>query len=162
MAAVDNTGLFFQFSDFQAWGAHLVPKQLIVFANNAPILGAQVETLEALPVDQAKASAFAPPSEARFQGSAPFHCQIEQAHILNEARPDYPHSAGAPAGDGTVGLWGRIDETGKVSDVIVVQSAGPAFDDAAIKAVKQWRYRPLTICGAPAAITNVFQVSFRP
>ncbi len=96
VAAVDNTGLVSQFSDFQVWGTHLVPKQLIVFANNAPILEAHVETLEALPEDQAKGSAFAPPSEARFQGSAPSHCQIEQAHILNEARPDYPHLAGRP------------------------------------------------------------------
>lgn len=162
VAAVDNTGLVSQFSDFQVWGTHLVPKHVIVFANNAPILEAQVETLEALPADQATASAFAPPSEARFQESAPSHCQVKQAHILDKVRPDYPRSAGSPAGDGTVGLWGMIDETGKVSDVIVVQSAGPAFDQAAIAAVRQWRYSPLTICGQPSAFPGTFQVSFRP
>lgn len=162
VAALDQTGLLSQYSDFQVWGTHLVPKQVIVFANNAPILEAHVETLEALSANQANASAFAPPSEAQFQGSTPSHCQIEQAHILNEVRPDYPHSEGLPAGDGIVGIWGIIDETGKISDVIIVRSAGLAFDQAAVAAVRQWSYSPATICGNPVATTSNFQVSFRP
>lgn len=162
VAALDDSGLVFQYSNFEVWGTHLVPKQVIVFANRAPILEAQVVTLESLPADQAKSAAFAPPPGAKLPASPTPHCQAKQAHLIYEARPDYPHSAGSPAGDGTVGLWGMIDEAGKVSDVIVVQSAGPAFDHAAIEAVKQWRYSPLTICGEPSAFPSTFQVSFRP
>ncbi len=156
----DSDGFVCQYSEFRSWGSHLVPGEILVFANNAPILEATVETLEALPSDQAEASAFAPPPDAKFPAPSPPHCQVEQARLVNEVRPDYPHSTDSPKNNGLVVLWGFIDETGRVSDLIVIQSAGATFDQAAIEAVKKWQYSPTKICDQPVRNDGTFRVAF--
>jgi TonB family protein len=161
VAALDDSGLLFQYSDFEEWGTHLVPKRAIVFANNAPILEADVETLEALPAAQSQVSAFMPPSDATLPSRPPPDCKSDTAHLIKEVKPDYPRSAGSPKNGGVVVFWGIINETGNISEVIIVNSAGTAFDEAALAAVKQSQYRPATVCSEPVAIEGSFRVVFR-
>jgi TonB family protein len=53
--------------------------------------------------------------------------------------------------EGTVILDAVIHRDGTIGDVTVVRSAGAAFDQSAIAAVKQWRYRPLPAEGIVTA-----------
>jgi TonB family protein len=52
----------------------------------------------------------------------------------------YPENAGRHEMD--VVLFDTVDVDGRVSDVSVAQSGGPQFDNAAITAIRQWRFVP--------------------
>lgn len=54
-----------------------------------------------------------------------------------------------------------VDRKGKTEDVHVMKSGGKAFDAQAIKAVRQYRFRPATKDGKPVAVRMVIEVEFR-
>ena len=45
--------------------------------------------------------------------------------------------------EGVVVLDAVIHRDGTIGDITVLQSTSPAFEQAAIAAVKQWRYTPI-------------------
>jgi len=57
---------------------------------------------------------------------------------------------------GIVMTEARVDRSGTVTDVSVKQSS-PPFDDAAVKAAREWRFRPARVGGAPIA-SRVYQI----
>ena len=60
---------------------------------------------------------------------------------------------------GTVILEATVDEQGRVTDVRVLRSI-ILLDQAAIKAVKQWRYQPLVLNGTPVPFILTVTLSF--
>jgi TonB family protein len=65
------------------------------------------------------------------------------------APPDYPASAMAGHITGSVTLDYTVDTRGETRDIRVVEAAPPqVFDQAAINAVKRWRYAPMIVNGA--------------
>jgi TonB family protein len=65
--------------------------------------------------------------------------------------PRYPDAARKAKISGRVTLQAVVKKDGSVGDIQVLQSPGSkfGFDDAAIAAVKQWRYKPATQNGRP-------------
>lgn len=59
-----------------------------------------------------------------------------------EGEEVYPAEARAIGLEGTVKLSVGLNEKGVVVDVKVIERAGHGFDEAAVKAMKQFRYRP--------------------
>jgi TonB family protein len=53
-----------------------------------------------------------------------------------------------------------IDATGKVASVAVVESAGPAFDQAAVAAAKQFVFTPATVDGTPIPVKIAYRYQF--
>jgi serine/threonine-protein kinase len=45
-----------------------------------------------------------------------------------------------------------VTEEGTVEDVKVTESAGPAVDDAVVKAIEKWKFEPATIRGTPVKV----------
>jgi TonB family protein len=82
-----------------------------------------------------------------------------QPRLIKKITPLYPDLAKRARVEGSVILAVNIDEDGNVSD-IKVQSGHPLLNDAAIDAVKQWKYTPILLSGEPvpemAAVTVVF------
>ncbi|HET9795350.1 MAG TPA: TonB family protein [Thermoanaerobaculia bacterium] len=62
--------------------------------------------------------------------------------LLSQAQPEYPEAARRARLQGIVLLQAVIGTGGDVEDVRVVSSASPLFAEAAIRAVRQWRYVP--------------------
>lgn len=62
--------------------------------------------------------------------------------LIKKVEPIYPPVARAARLEGKVVLDAVILADGSVSDVTVVESANPMFDQAAIVALKQWRFTP--------------------
>ncbi len=60
----------------------------------------------------------------------------------------------------SVTLQIAIDDTGKVEDAIVLQSAGADFDAAALAAVKQFRFSPAEIDNKPAPVKITYRYDF--
>lgn len=54
-----------------------------------------------------------------------------------------------------------VDETGKPSDLKIVQSLNPLMDKNVLAAVSQYRYKPGTLDGEPTSIPVSLQVTLR-
>jgi TonB family protein len=76
---------------------------------------------------------------------------ITKLERLRQSSPRYPVTAERQGVEGSVDLEFTVTVDGSVKD-IVVTSATPArvFDDAATRAVAQWKFRPVLKDGEPA------------
>src|SRR4051812_13164838 len=71
----------------------------------------------------------------------------------------YPPEAMAAAIQGPVRVEVVINETGQVTDTKVVRSI-PLLDDAALAAVREWRFKPTLVNGQPVPARNTVVVNF--
>lgn len=74
-------------------------------------------------------------------------------------RPDYPPIAISARVSGSVIIEAIIGTDGLVRDAKVLRSI-PLLDDAALKAVRQWRYTPTLLNGVPVAVIMTVTVTF--
>ena len=79
----------------------------------------------------------------------------KRAHV----QPAYPPMAKAGRVQGAVSLSIVINTNGAVERATVVKSI-PALNDAAIAAVKQWKYAPTLVNGVAVPVTMVVHVNF--
>jgi|SRR5579872_6825967 len=82
---------------------------------------------------------------------------VEQ--ILKKVDPVYPPDAKAAQVSGTVMLHAVIAKDGSVQQVDVV-SGPPMLQQAAMDAVRQWRYRPMLLNGQPIEVDTTVSVVF--
>jgi protein TonB len=79
--------------------------------------------------------------------------------LVERVEPEYPPLAVRAKVQGVVILEARVDRQGRVEDVRVLRSI-PLLDNAAITAVRQWRYSPLLLNGQPERFVLTVTVSF--
>jgi TonB family protein len=80
---------------------------------------------------------------------------------LRATPPDYPRKALDQKITGTVTLEFTVDTRGETRDIHVIEAAPPGvFDDAAISAVKHWRYAPPVVNGTPVDVPVRTRVRF--
>lgn len=76
--------------------------------------------------------------------------------------PAYPEAARLRGDQGAVGMELSINAQGRVVSVVVARSSGsPALDQAARRAVAEWRFRPATVDGQPVPGAIRTTVHFR-
>jgi TonB family protein len=80
--------------------------------------------------------------------------------LISKADPVYPLQARATKIQGTVVLRVRIDKEGRVNKVEVI-SGDPKLTQAAVDAVRQWRYKPATLGGAVIVMEETTNVVFQ-
>jgi protein TonB len=84
---------------------------------------------------------------------------VMQGLLINKVIPTYPVVAQAIHASGTVILQATISRTGTIENLRVV--SGPALlRQAALDAVKQWRYRPYLLNGQPVEVETAVNVEF--
>lgn len=84
---------------------------------------------------------------------------IQAAKLLFGPKPPYPPLAKAARVQGTVRLQAVIAADGRISGLRVV--SGPSLlMNAAVEAVKQWRYQPTLLNNAPVEIATEIDVIF--
>jgi protein TonB len=84
---------------------------------------------------------------------------VTAASILSQTRPIYPALARQARIQGSVVLHAIIDKEGKVAQLEVV-SGHPLLVQAALDAVKQWRYKPTLLNGDPVEVDTTITVTF--
>jgi protein TonB len=84
---------------------------------------------------------------------------VTAASIVTQTRPVYPPLARQARIQGTVTLHAIIDKDGRVAQLEVV-SGHPLLVQAALDAVKQWRYKPTLLNGDPVEVDTTIQVTF--
>jgi len=79
--------------------------------------------------------------------------------LIKKVEPTFPPLATQARLSGLVILEALVDVRGRVQEVKVLRGA-PLFDDAAMEAVKQWRYQPLLLNGQPTAFILTVTLRF--
>ena len=76
-----------------------------------------------------------------------------------DVRPLYPEFARSARVEGTVVLEAVLDQTGRVTQLRVIKSV-PMLDQAALDAVRQWRYTPSVYGGHPVSVLMTITIRF--
>jgi TonB family protein len=104
-----------------------------------------------------------PPAPAPPDGAA--EGQVTMPVLIVETRvlPEYPEDARKGGISGKVMLEVLVREDGTAGSITVKNGIPgyPSFEDEAIKAVRQWRFKPATKDGKPVATTVTIPVMFR-
>jgi protein TonB len=85
--------------------------------------------------------------------------RVAEANLIPDVPPQYPPDAGRARIEGTVVLMAMIGKDGTVKDVRV-ESGLPILAQAAIDAVKQWRYKPYLMNGQPVEVDSRITINF--
>jgi protein TonB len=94
-----------------------------------------------------------PPPVVRIGG------RLAPPRIIRKVEPVYPSLAIAARLSGTVVVEAEVDARGVVKTVKVL-SGHPLFDEAALEAVRQWRYQPLLLNGEPTGFILSVVITF--
>src|SRR5262250_2083504 len=95
------------------------------------------------------------PTQTRIrQGGA-----VQAAMLVNRVQPQYPPLARQTRISGTVRLHAIISKDGSVQQLEVL-SGHPLLVQAALDAVRQWKYRPTTLNGEPVEVDTTIDVIF--
>lgn len=85
---------------------------------------------------------------------------VMQAQLISRIEPRYPAIAVQTRQSGTVVLHAIISRDGRIEALQVV-SGSPFLVQAALDAVRQWRYRPTMLGGEPVEVETTITVEFR-
>jgi len=91
--------------------------------------------------------------------SPPVGGQVQPARLLKSVPPVYPQIARSSRAGGDVTVDALIDADGNVTNLKVV-SGPPILRQAAMEAIKQWKYDPARLNGRPVAIHLTSTVRF--
>jgi periplasmic protein TonB len=84
---------------------------------------------------------------------------VTAAKLMNKVQPMYPPLARQTRISGTVRLHAIIGKNGSVEQ-LEVMSGHPLLVQAALDAVKQWKYQPTTLNGEPVEVDTTIDVIF--
>jgi len=84
--------------------------------------------------------------------------------VVKEVKPTYPEGAKSTKIEGTVVLEAVVKEDGTVGDLHVVRSLDTRYDfnGEALKAAKQWTFKPGTRAGKPVPVVVTIELWFAP
>jgi TonB family protein len=81
--------------------------------------------------------------------------------LEKSVQPTYPNKARLSKTEGWVDVEFTVTETGRVKDVVVrATSVAGVFEEAAVKAVSQWRYSPVSRDAKPVAVRTQIRIRF--
>jgi len=121
------------------------PSIAIAESNNSDALASIVSSNVALP----KVAA----------GVFPVSQGISQGLLVKKVPPVYPPMALQLRKDGAVALLATVSKQGSITGVKVV-SGDAMLAKAAVEAVRQWKYRPYLLNGAPVEIETQITINF--
>jgi TonB family protein len=100
-----------------------------------------------------------PPPAAPPSGRIRISSGIAESLLIKKTDPVYPPLARAARIAGTVVLQIVISKTGSVENLHLV-SGHPLLVQAALDAVKEWRYQPFMLNGEPVEVETTISVTF--
>jgi TonB family protein len=145
----------FRYSDFQEFGQRRFPDKIEVLIGRIPLADFSVERLAS--IEKADPAGFVPPQGA----SLWLTCSNPQKpRLVSEVNPVYPMPEKRAHRSGTVLIYALIAADGSVQNATVLASPSGAFSDAALAAVRQWRYEPKRCGDTPTPVETFIHVVF--
>jgi len=142
-----------EYRDYQEFNGKTFPRQILCFDSLKPVFGETILELKVTPSPDP--AIFTPPVGA----TQSTNCQ----GVINPPTPSYtpdPEVTRRETPKSPVDIELLVQADGKTSDLKVVKSIDEAFDQAAVKAVQKWRFKPATCDGVPLAYHIHVWVSF--
>src|SRR5499427_10547023 len=100
-----------------------------------------------------------PPPKPKPTGPIRVGGNVQAARIVNRVQPVYPPLARQTRISGTVRLHAIISKDGSIQQLEVL-SGHPLLQQAALDAVRQWRYQPTLLNGEPVEVDTTIDVIF--
>jgi protein TonB len=100
-----------------------------------------------------------PPPRPHQTGPLRVGGNVQAARIINRIQPVYPPLARQTRISGTVRLHAVISKDGTIKE-LEVMSGHPLLQQAALDAVRQWRYQPTLLNGEPVEVDTTIDVIF--
>lgn len=145
-----------EYADYTTLGSKVFPRVLRYTENGRRVMEVVVEELQ--PETDTDATVFAPTSQAVVQD----WCDSpDPPRILLQPRPRYPKEARRAGIGGEVRVYAVVGKDGKAHNPAVVQSPGPDFDRAILKALPGWRFRPAMCRGKPTDAVTFVELEFK-
>ena len=85
---------------------------------------------------------------------------VKPPAIVKEVKPKYTEDAMKRGVQGNVELEAVVKADGTVGDVSVTKALDPDLDDEAVKALRQWRFRPGTKDGKAVDVVIQIEMTF--
>lgn len=140
------------FSDYAKFADKMFPRSVKCFLDRKQTLVARLE----LTAQPAQGVPFAVPEGAKEAAHCLGDTVAPKAIYFPDPAPPRRENPKNP-----VVLWMVIGVDGKPHDIKVARTVDKAFDNAAIEAVRQWRFRPATCEGQPVETQINVEVTFR-
>ena len=86
---------------------------------------------------------------------------VKEPVEISRVQPAYPEAARKARLQGVVELEAIVTKDGNVDTVRVLRGVDPVLDDASIRAVQQWKYRPATYHGRAVPVFLTVTTTFR-
>ena len=84
-----------------------------------------------------------------------------QPEEIDRVIPRYPAAARAAGTAGAVVIRGIVRTDGRIDNVEIIKDLPNGLGDAALDAVRRWRFRPATFRGEPIDVYYTVTVNFR-
>ena len=84
---------------------------------------------------------------------------VQESKLIRRVEPVYPELAKRARVEGRVLLAATVDEEGNVSEIRVI-AGHPLLVEAALSAVRQWKYSPTLLNGEPVPVITTVTVRF--
>lgn len=104
-------------------------------------------------------SSTAPPPKVAAPQKLRISSGVAEGNLVNKVEPQYPQMAKVAHVQGDVVLQALISKNGAIENLRAV-SGHPILIQAAMEAVKQWRYRPYLLNGEPVEVETTITVKF--
>jgi TonB family protein len=136
--------------------------QPAIASEPAPVQTVRVEADAALsafpvPVPEQSAEKVSPPKGEPIRVGG----NVQETKLIHKVAPIYPEQAKRKGIQGTVNLTVTIDEEGLVNEIKSNPENNPILEEAAVNAVKEWKYSPTFLNGKPVSVVATVSVTFR-
>jgi len=142
-----------------AFEGQYVPQEVGITRSGKTLLTAHTDMLESLKTVE-DAEFIPPPDAVPAPRQIAISAGVAQGLLAKSGPPNYPPNAMRIGVSGTVVLQIVIDKQGHVRDPQVV--SGPTeLRQAALDAIKDWRYRPYQLNGETVEVKTIVNMTFR-
>lgn len=86
---------------------------------------------------------------------------VTRPKVIHKVEPTYTEAARESKISGSVAMSIIVEKDGTASNMMIVKSLDPGLDQAAIAAVKQWKFEPGKKDGKPVRVSATIEMNFR-
>jgi protein TonB len=105
-----------------------------------------------------------PPPPQRSKPTQPVRIRVggvvSAARLIYQPKPEYPELARIARTEGAVELEAVIGKDGTIEELKLLRG-NPLLVNAALKAVRRWRYQPTLLNGEPVEVLTEITVNFK-
>lgn len=148
----------FEFSDYAVFGVKRYPRTIKVEEAGKPAAEVRVEELEV--VNTPSPELFRAPTGAEEWPACDDADKLTPTKPTEQGPPDYPMHLRTARVTGKVTLYAVVWTDGSVRSLAVTRSVHPSLDEAAMDAVRRWRYRPATCGDIPVPMETQVNITF--